>query len=120
MKVLITSVGKDIKDNFDQKFGRCEYFQIIDTETNDIKVVENEGKKADHGAGTGASQQAIDENVDVIITGHLGPNAFQILDSSDIKLLSAKTGTVEEVLDQYKKDELEEIKTAGKSHKGMN
>lgn len=117
MKVLITSVGKEINDNFDQKFGRCEYFQIIDTETNDVKVLENQGKKADHGAGTGASQQAIDENIDVIITGHLGPNAFQILDSSDIKLLSAKSGTVKEVLEQFKNNELEEIKTAGKPHK---
>lgn len=119
MKVLISAVGKDKTDNFDLKFGRCEFFQIIDTETGDIKVLENEGKKSDHGAGIGASQQVINENVDVIITGHLGPNAFEILEDSDIELLSAKGGTVEEVLEDHKNGKLEKIEKAGKSHKSV-
>lgn len=118
MKVLITALGKEKTDNFDMKFGRGEYFQIIDTETEEFSVIENEGKTSDHGAGIVASQQAIDAGVDVLITGHLGPNAFELLDSSDIELLSAKGGTVEEVLDQYKQKKLDKITTAGKSHKG--
>ena len=119
MKILISAKGREKTDDFDLRFGRGEYFQIIDTETDDLKVIENQGKTSDHGAGVVASQQAIDEDVDVLITGHLGPNALQLLDTSDIELLSAEGGTVEEVLDQYKKKELEAIETAGKSHKGM-
>lgn len=119
MKILISAAGKEKTDDFDLRFGRGEFFQIIDTETNEVKVIENVGKSEDHGAGTVASQQAIDENVDVVITGHLGPNAFMLLSSTDIELLSAKGGTVEEVLNQYNKKELEKIASAGKSHKGM-
>lgn len=119
MKILITAVGKDKSDDFDLRFGRCEYFQIIDTETDEFKVVENTGKTSEHGAGVTASQQAIDEKVDVLITGHLGPNAFQILDDSDMELYSAKGGTVESVLQDYKGGKLEKIETAGASHKGM-
>ncbi len=118
MKILISAAGKEKTDDFDLRFGRGEFFQIIDTETNDVKVIENSGKSEDH-AGTVSSQQAIDENVDVIITGHLGPNAFMLLSSTDIELLTDKGGTVEEVLNQYNKKELEKIASAGKSHKGM-
>ncbi len=120
MKVLISAIGKEITDDFDLRFGRGDYFQIIDTETNETKVIENAGKTSDHGAGIVASQKAIDEKVDVLITGHLGPNAFQILDDTDIKLVSAKGGTVESVLADYKAGKLEEIGKAGKSHKGIN
>ncbi len=119
MKVLISAVGKEKTDDFDLKFGRGEFFQIIDTETGDIKVLENEGKQSDHGAGIGASQQVINENVDVIITGHLGPNAFEILQDSDIELYGAKGGTVEEVLEDYKSGKLEKIEKAGKAHKNL-
>ena len=110
MKVLISAVGKEKTDNFDLKFGRCDYFQIIDTETGDIKVLENTAKSSDQGAGVEASQQVINENVDVLITGHLGPNALEILKDSDIELYSAKGGTVEEVLEDYKNEKLDKIK----------
>lgn len=119
MKVLISAVGKEKTDDFDLRFGRGEFFQIIDTEAGDIKVLENQGKKSDHGAGIGASQQVIDENIDVLITGHLGPNAFEILEDSNIELFSAKGGTVEEVLEKFKSGKLEKIEKAGKSHKNL-
>ena len=119
MKVLISAVGKEKTDEFDLRFGRGEFFQIIDTETGDVKVLENEGKKSDHGAGIGASQQVIDENVDVLITGHLGPNAFQILENTNIELYSAKGGTVEKVLEDYNSGKLEKIEKAGKSHRSI-
>lgn len=119
MKVLISAVGKEKTDDFDLRFGRGDYFQIIDTETGDMKALVNAGKTSDHGAGIAASQQAIDEKVDVLITGHLGPNAFEILDSSDIELFSAKAGTVEEVLEDYKNGKLDKIGKAGKAHKGI-
>lgn len=117
MKVLISAIGKEITDDFDLRFGRGDYFQIIDTETNETKVIENAGKTSDHGAGIVASQKAIDEKVDVLITGHLGPNAFEILESSGIELLSANGGTVKSVLEDYKNNKLEKIGKAGKAHK---
>ncbi len=119
MKVLISAVGKEKTDDFDLRFGRGDFFQIIDTQTGDTKVLENAGKTSDHGAGIAASQQAIDEKVDVIVTGHLGPNAFEILETSGIELMSAKGGTVEEVLNDYKAGKLEKIAKAGKSHKNI-
>lgn len=120
MKILVSSLGKEKTDDFDTRFGRCDYFQIFDTETKEYEVLENNGKTSEHGAGIAASQQAIDNDVDVLITGHLGPNAFEVLDSSGIKLCSVSSGTVEEVINLYIEGKLEEISKAGKAHRGMN
>ena len=119
MKILVSSLGKESTDAFDTRFGRCDYFQIFDTDSKQYIAVENEGKMSTHGAGIGASQQAIDAKVDVLITGKLGPNAFDILNDSDIELYSAKEGTVEEVINLYREGKLENIGKAGKAHNGM-
>ena len=119
MKILVSSLGKEKSDAFDTRFGRCEYFQIFDTETKEYEVLENRGKTSEHGAGIASSQQAIDKDVDILITGHLGPNAFEVLGSSGIKLYSANSGTVEEVINLYVEGKLEEISSAGKAHRGM-
>ncbi len=71
----------------DKRFGRCEYFQIHDTNTGEIKILENEGESASGGAGIAASNQLINQNVDIIITGNLGPNAFGIIVKEGIKAI---------------------------------
>ncbi|MBW9150730.1 hypothetical protein KTC97_01625 [Clostridium estertheticum] len=44
MKIVISSNGKTNENLLDKRFGRCEYFQIHDTESGEVKVSENKGK----------------------------------------------------------------------------
>lgn len=44
MKICISAKGKEKESLLDRRFGRCDYFQIYDTETGDFKVLENESK----------------------------------------------------------------------------
>lgn len=118
MKIAISSSGITKDDMLDVRFGRCEYFQIHDTETNEVKILENEGKNASGGAGIAASNQLIDEKVDVIITGSLGPNAFEIIDKSGIKAYKSEGIEISKVLEKFKKGELEEINMSGPAHHG--
>jgi predicted Fe-Mo cluster-binding NifX family protein len=85
MKIAISSEGKNIKSPLDMRFGRCSYFQIYNTDSGEIEVLENKGKTSNSAAGIAASNQLIDEKVDVIITGHLGPNAFKLIEKCGIK-----------------------------------
>lgn len=120
MKIAVSAAGKTIEDLLDMRFGRCEYFQIHDTESGDIKVLENTGQKASGGAGIAASNQLVDENIDVIITGNLGPNAFEIIEKSGVKSYKCSSIAVGEAIEKYKSGELEEIKISGPAHHGSH
>ena len=41
MKIAISSVGKTLDSQVDQRFGRCPYFLIVDSETLDLEVIPN-------------------------------------------------------------------------------
>ena len=116
MKIVISSVGKTIDSSLDTRFGRCEYFQIHDTESENILILENKGHIASGGAGIAAAQQIIDEKVDIIITGSLGPNAFEIIDQAGIKAYKCDEISVKSALEKYNQGELIELKEAGPSH----
>ncbi len=120
MKIAVSAEGKTIVNLLDMRFGRCEYFQIHDTEGGEIKVLENQGKNASGGAGIYASNQLIDENIDVIITGNLGPNAFEIIEKSGVKAYKCDGIVIAEAIEKYKKGELEEIKMSGPAHHGVH
>ncbi|NEZ46698.1 diguanylate cyclase [Clostridium niameyense] len=119
MKIAISSKGKSMEDLLDLRFGRCEYFQIHDMDNDELKVVKNEGAMSGGGAGIVAAQQLIDEKVDVIITGKLGPNAFKLVDAANIKAYSCEGISIKSVLEKYKNKELSKLDTAGPEHNGM-
>eukprot|EP00828_Plagiopyla_frontata_P034513 TRINITY_DN4493_c0_g1_i10.p1 TRINITY_DN4493_c0_g1~~TRINITY_DN4493_c0_g1_i10.p1 ORF type:complete len:581 (+),score=86.39 TRINITY_DN4493_c0_g1_i10:647-2389(+) len=120
MKIAISCNGKDKESLLDTRFGRCKYFQIHDTEEKTVEILENKGKDASGGAGIVASNQLIDEKVNVIITGNLGPNAFGLIEKAEIKAYKCESISIKDVLDKYKNNELEEITFSGNAHHGMN
>lgn len=120
MKIAISATGKDIESLLDMRFGRCEFFQIHDTESGEVKVIENKGNSSNGAAGIAASQQLIDEKVNVIITGHLGPNAFKIIEKSGIKAYKCENISIKSALVKFNNGELQEIKLAGPSHNVMS
>ena len=65
MKVCISSTGKDLDANVDQRFGRCQYFIIVETDTMKTKTISNEGTFSSGGAGIQAAQIVTKEEVDV-------------------------------------------------------
>lgn len=118
MKIAISTNGITKESLLDPRFGRCNYFQIYDTETKEFSVIENKGFTAAGGAGIAASNQIVDEKVQVIITGSLGPNAFDIISESNIKAYKCVSLPMDEVIEKYSNKELEEINSCGASHQG--
>lgn len=120
MNIAVSSFKENKDALLDKRFGRCNYFQIYDEAKNQINVVKNEGQISGSGAGVAAAQQIIDEKIDVVITGNLGPNAFKILQKANIKAYKCGELCVEEALNMLKEGKLEQIEVAGKAHHGMN
>lgn len=53
MKIAISSAGRDMNSQIDQRFGRCAYFMIVQTDDDSFEVVENEYKSLGGGGGRG-------------------------------------------------------------------
>ena len=120
MKICITSTGKDLNASVDQRFGRCQYFLIVNTETMDAKAVLNESAMSSGGAGIQAAQIVTKQEVDSVITGNIGPNAFQILQAAGIKVFTGVEGTIKEAMERYKNGTLNETGSANvESHSGL-
>ncbi|MFU2157942.1 MULTISPECIES: NifB/NifX family molybdenum-iron cluster-binding protein [Caldisericum] len=106
MIVAITSSGNTLDSMVDPRFGRCPYFIIVDTDTMQFKVIENSGMGRQGGAGVNAAQLLVDEGVQVLISGNVGPNAEQALKSGGIRIITGVSGTVKEVIEKLKRGEI--------------
>jgi predicted Fe-Mo cluster-binding NifX family protein len=109
VKVAITSEGDNLESSVDPRFGRCAYFIIIDSETEKIEAISNPAADAMGGAGPQAAQTISDKGAVAVITGNVGPNAFQTLKAANIRIYQGASGTVKETLAKYKSGELEEL-----------
>jgi hypothetical protein len=78
MKVAISSSGNDQSAQVEPRFGRCQYFIVIDTESGDIKSEANAAQSAGGGAGIQAAQTVADQYVETVLTGNVGPNAHRV------------------------------------------
>ena len=120
MKIGVSSTGKDLDAQVDPRFGRCSYFIVVDTGTMSYESISNESAMASGGAGIQAAQTVAKAGVQAIITGNVGPNAFQTLSAAGIKVFTGAFGSVKEAVEKYKKGELKETEDASVgSHFGM-
>ncbi len=118
MKVAITALGKDLNSEIDPRFGRAENFIVVDTDTMEFELIENTGVNAMHGAGIQSGQLMNEKNVIGIITGQVGPNAFQTLQAANIKIYQAK-GKIADAVEDFKQGKLKQITEMGPAHFGM-
>lgn len=115
LRVCITSKGRCLTDQFDERFGRCSYLLLVDPVTSELEAIKNPGILVDHGAGIAAAQRVADIKADAIITGHLGPNAEEVLASNQMKVYLAKGGTAQSVLDDFVAGKLKQVLPAQSS-----
>jgi len=108
MKIAISSAGKNLDSQIDPRFGRCQYFILVDSETMEFEVSENEGLMASGGAGVQAAQFIVQKGAKALITGNLGPNAASALSASGIKVHLVSGGTIREVIEAFKAGKLKE------------
>ncbi len=120
MKIAITSSGDNLDSQMDPRFGRCQYFVIVDPDTMDFEAMLNESATASGGAGIQAAQTIVNVGINAVITGNVGPNAFDVLSASGIETMTGASGTVRQALELYKNGSLQSAAGATvSSHAGM-
>ncbi|MBU4502055.1 MAG: NifB/NifX family molybdenum-iron cluster-binding protein [Nanoarchaeota archaeon] len=111
MKIAISSNGTNLESKIDPRFGRCNNFVIVEVEDNKIKSdkgVANPGLSRSGGAGIAAAQFMGNENIEVVITGKVGPNAYTVLDKIGVKMYHG-VGTVKDSIEQYIQGKLTQL-----------
>ena len=100
MTICVTAAGEDWTAATQPNFGRASWFLFIDTEAETIDAVQN--RPGAHGAGVQAAQTVSGQGARAVITGSVGPNAFQGLAAAGIDVYVGATGTVREAYDAYR------------------
>jgi predicted Fe-Mo cluster-binding NifX family protein len=118
MKLALTVDGQAENPKLDQRFGRCPYFLIVDTVTQDRIFLRNPGLDSERGAGTQAAQYLINNRVEVIVSGHFGPNAYSALDAAGIQMYSANDGKVDTLLTDFQAGKLPRAEPQGGGRHG--
>ncbi len=86
---------------------RAQYIIIFDQNGAILEAVDNsQNLNAMRGAGIQAGKVLSDKKVDVLLTGHCGPNAFTTLKAAGIKVGIEQSGTVKDALDRFNRKEV--------------
>lgn len=106
MKIAVTSTGSDLEAEVDPRFGRCAYFLIVETDDLSFEAVENPNVALGGGAGIQSAQMMAEKDVKHVLTGNCGPNAHQTLSAAGIGAIVGCSGSVRQVIEQYKAGQL--------------
>jgi predicted Fe-Mo cluster-binding NifX family protein len=106
MRIAVPTKGnRKLSNKVADTFSRAPNFTIVTIQKNKIKSVEvitNPGEITERGAGPLAARVLKDNDVDILLSGDVGPGARNILEALDIEInLVEKGKKVKDVLLPY-------------------
>ncbi|MFC1864740.1 NifB/NifX family molybdenum-iron cluster-binding protein [Chloroflexota bacterium] len=107
MRIAVSASEPTLDAEVDPRFGRCRYFIIVDPDSMEFETVENSGALAGGGAGIATAQMIADKGTEAVLTGNCGPNAFQVLSTAGIKVVTGVSGKVRDTVQDYKAGSLQ-------------
>ena len=120
MRVAVSSNGNDLSAPVSLVFGRCPTYVFVDTDTLEFEALANPAISAPGGAGIQAAQMVADQGAQAVITGNVGPNAFNVLASAGIQIHLTQGGTVQQAVEALKAGQLQSLSAPSAGmHAGM-
>ena len=101
MRIVVTADGTDLESPASPIFGRCPTYIFVDTETMEFEAVENPSIGAPGGAGIKAAQFIVERGAQAVVTGNMGPNAFNVLQSANVSVHLFAGGTVRQAVEAH-------------------
>jgi predicted Fe-Mo cluster-binding NifX family protein/predicted DNA-binding protein (UPF0251 family) len=108
-KIAISSEGPTLEDQVDPRFGRAAGFIIIDPETMDFEYQDNGASQARaQGAGIQAAETVVSAGAEAVLTGYVGPKAFQALAATGVRVAqNLEDMSVKEAVERFQKNEVD-------------
>jgi len=112
-RIAITSTDGTIDGAVDERFGRAAKIVVINLDTGYNETIDNAANVgAPRGAGIRTARNIIDAGATIVISGHLGPNAFTLLAAAGIEVFTASNMTVREACESCKSGNLTRLAVA--------
>ena len=120
MKVVISAQGESLEAPASSVFGRCPVYIFVDTESMEFQAMPNPAMSQGGGAGIQAAQFVVEQGAQAVLTGNLGPNAFNVLQAAGVPGYLVPEGTVRRAVEAYKAGQLQPMVGANVgAHAGM-
>lgn len=102
-KIAVSSEGPALDDQVDPRFGRAAGFLIVDPESMETRYIDNGKSQAmGRGAGIQAAESVARAGAGCVLTGFVGPKAFQALSAAGIQIVQNLEGmTVRQAVEKY-------------------
>jgi predicted DNA-binding protein (UPF0251 family)/predicted Fe-Mo cluster-binding NifX family protein len=116
-KIAVSSEGSDLDGPVDPRFGRAAGFIIVDPDTMTSEYVDNAASQGmAQGAGIQTAELMTRHGVGVVLTGYVGPKAFQALSAAGIKIgQNLEDLSVRQAVEKYKSGQ---VSMAGGPNRG--
>ncbi len=101
MKIAISVAEPSFESEVYPRFGRSQYFIIIDPETLQYESVTNPNIEAPSGAGISTAELVVKKGASAVITGSIGPKAHQALAAAGVRMLTGVNGLVRDVVADF-------------------
>lgn len=102
MKIAVSATGLDLDAEVNPRFGRCQYFVIVDPQSMEFEALDNSNAMAAGGAGISTAQMIASKGAEVVLTGNCGPNAYQTLSAAGIQVITGVAGKIRDAIEAYK------------------
>ena len=120
MKIAVSSQGETLDAPASPVFGRCPTYVLVDSETMEFEALPNPAMSQGGGAGIQAAQFVVNQGVGAVLSGNLGPNAFDVLQAAGVPGYLVSGGTVRQAVEAYKAGQLQPMGGPNvRAHSGM-
>ena len=102
-KIAISSEGPTLEDWVDPRFGRAGGFVVVELPERKLDYIDNGASQMmAMGAGIETAERMAAAGVEVVLSGYVGPKAFEALSAAGIKICQDVEGlTVGEAIENY-------------------
>jgi predicted Fe-Mo cluster-binding NifX family protein len=120
MKIAVSSQGEHLDAPASPVFGRCPTYLFVEPETMEFEALPNPAMNQGGGAGIQAAQFVVNQGAKAVLSGNLGPNAFDVLQAAGVPGFLVMEGTVRQAVEAYKTGQLQPMGGPNVSaHAGM-
>lgn len=120
MRIVVSAQGDTLDAPASPVFGRCPTYLFVDSDTMQFEAVPNPAMSQGGGAGIQAAQFVVERGAQAVLTGNLGPNAFDVLEAAGVPGYLVPEGTVRQTVEAFKAGRVRPMSSANVgAHAGM-
>lgn len=120
MKIVVSAEGGTLDAPTSPVFGRCAFFVVVDNESMEAQALPNPAASQSGGAGIQAAQLVASQGAGAVLTGNLGPNAFDVLRAAGVLAYHVPGGNVRQAVRAFQAGALQPLGGPSvQAHAGM-